>query len=425
MTRLSFEHEWLESDGGDLPEVDATLAQLLIKVGDFVVTEVEHKRSRSVTHRIQVPLYPLAEWIVGNWWFLTSESAILGRESFDQRHSMKSAGYGYVYPDLALSVEGSNTLLTWRSREHTHANIRYLTAGNERIPALAVEEALADFVEAVCERLSDHDINETWLQTEWDAVQASRATPDEREFCTVAGWLGVDPYELSDADSELLIHATRQLSEDLREDALRAVSLSEAGDLVAWIDAARSKPARTFSRERLEAARAELHSTGPAAPPWHAGYKLARDVRALWGLSDAPVGLREVFCDEPPVEELPGAPMNVDGLMNLGDAAVIVTSRRREESRRFLVARAISEYVTGTAAWTLLTAAHTERQQLSRAFAAEFLAPADAIVKRLPARRYLVNEDVVELAEYFQVSTKVIQHQVENHGLATIAAHVA
>ncbi|RJP41607.1 MAG: ImmA/IrrE family metallo-endopeptidase [Phycisphaerales bacterium] len=425
MSTLSFDYEWLEPDGGDGPEVEATFARLRIKVGESVVTEAEHKRSRSVTDRIEVPLYPLAEWIAANWWCLTCESAVLGREWYDRRHSMKSAGYGYVYPDLTLSLEGVNTLLAWKPREHAYANLRYLSAGSERVSTAAIAETLADFIEAVCERLRDQDVRESWLQTEWEAVQTSGGKPDEREFCVVAGWLGLDPYELSDADAESMIHAARQLPAEVKEDTLRSVTLSEARDLAAWIDAARNTPARNVSRSRLEAARNVVHSVVNAEHAWAAGYKLAREVRALWGLSDARACLRDVFCDEPPVEELPGAPVNVDGLVNLGDSAVIVTSKRREESRRFLVARAISELLTGRGTWTLLTSVHTERQQLSRAFAAEFLAPADAIVKRLPARRYLVNEDIVELAEYFQVSTKVIQHQVENHGLATIAAHVA
>lgn len=68
---------------------------------------------------------------------------------------------------------------------------------------------------------------------------------------------------------------------------------------------------------------------------------------------------------------------------------------------------------------TVLSGAITQRQKRNRAFAAELLAPAEAIEKRIGSN--LVNfEDVEEIGREFCVSSYVIAHQIENHGLGTI-----
>ena len=70
---------------------------------------------------------------------------------------------------------------------------------------------------------------------------------------------------------------------------------------------------------------------------------------------------------------------------------------------------------------SLVTNTQTEHQQRNRAFAAEFLAPAEAIRERLPAS-HLSEEDVEDLAQEFRVSGFVVRHQIENHKLAVITA---
>lgn len=67
----------------------------------------------------------------------------------------------------------------------------------------------------------------------------------------------------------------------------------------------------------------------------------------------------------------------------------------------------------------LLTQARSDRQQWSRAFAAEFLAPSAAL--RTKVSRSTVDEDAVdELAAEFGVSSMLIAHQLQNHGIAEI-----
>jgi Zn-dependent peptidase ImmA (M78 family) len=66
-----------------------------------------------------------------------------------------------------------------------------------------------------------------------------------------------------------------------------------------------------------------------------------------------------------------------------------------------------------------VTRTRSERQKRNRAFAAEFLAPADMIREKIAADR-LWEDDLEELGEVFGVSPRVIRHQVINHRLAFV-----
>ena len=55
---------------GVAPELRATWASLRIRAGKTAITRVFDGRSRTVREEIFVPIYPLAEWLATNWWFL-------------------------------------------------------------------------------------------------------------------------------------------------------------------------------------------------------------------------------------------------------------------------------------------------------------------------------------------------------------------
>ena len=70
----------------------------------------------------------------------------------------------------------------------------------------------------------------------------------------------------------------------------------------------------------------------------------------------------------------------------------------------------------------LLSSLETARQAQSRAFAAEFLAPAAALRRKINGGRADV-EQIDDLGNEFGVSDWVIRHQIENHDLAKVAAY--
>src|SRR6266540_3219676 len=90
-------------------------------------------------------------------------------------------------------------------------------------------------------------------------------------------------------------------------------------------------------------------------------------------------------------------------------------------TQRFAQARALWHFLFGRVSDPfLITPAHTDRQRVERAFAAELLAPAAGIRDQLDLTEIeFAFDDIEPIAEHFEVSSMVIQHQIENQILAS------
>ena len=103
------------------------------------------------------------------------------------------------------------------------------------------------------------------------------------------------------------------------------------------------------------------------------------------------------------------------------DSPACMTTPHDESSRRFLLARALGDYLGRSEhGASILSSLATDRQARSRAFAAELLAPAESLRERL-SDHPVPPERVDDLGQEFGVSSLVIRHQIENHHLATFA----
>jgi Zn-dependent peptidase ImmA (M78 family) len=67
----------------------------------------------------------------------------------------------------------------------------------------------------------------------------------------------------------------------------------------------------------------------------------------------------------------------------------------------------------------LLTRVSSDRQKRNRAFAAELLAPADGLRKLLSGSR-IARDEIAEVAAHLRVSEWLVEHQVQNHRIATV-----
>lgn len=422
MSELTLDFNWVDQSDKERPELNATFATLLIQVGDDVVTQVHHKPSQTTRKEVVVPLYCLAEWLVGNWWSLLYEAEVPGRSGFLRRHSAASSPYGYCYPDLRIVSEGSHTRLEWCPYNYHFAGLQFTAGGMHRLPIESVSQVLSDFIEAVDQRLKGMGITGSWMQTEWEVLQHTLGVADEESFCRAAAWLGLDPYELSDERSAQLIDVASTIPLTLREDALRAINPEELQVLTGWLRTAQSRMPHRLTTADLHRLRASVRSKDFQLRPWEVGYALAEQARSSLGLTEKEAASIEDICGgQLPVALVPRSPSNIDGLAQLDGVPLCVTSKSRPESQRFLVARALGYYLRSDCEWALFTTARTEAQQVSRAFAAELLAPARAIKQEVPERGYLLQDDVLDLAARFKVSTHVIEYQIRNHQLANLA----
>ena len=427
MSKLSLDFSWREAPGSSDPAILHTMADLSIRVDDEPVTRVFDRKSRTTRDTVFVSLYPLAEWIAARWWPLLEENLAPQRgdsQSFDERHSLAHAGDGFALPRLTLVPEGESTLLRWEHSSSSYQHVEFLGDGEARVPKADVSEVMSGFVEAVTGRLESFGVADTWLEKEWKALRETDADAEEADFCRMAAYLGLDPFDVADDVGKAIVEVASSLPDSIVEDVFRCASVSTLKSTSDWVlrGIEELRSAR-FTMKDLGAVRKALQPL-PSAAPWEQGYELARQFRRQLDLSEGPLlDLSPILGPNPPLirastPSLPG----LDGLVRRldGKGFSCFTSRTRSESVRFLLARALCLYLEhGDAPLSVLSGAVTQRQKRNRAFAAELLAPAKAIQKRLPSEM-LAAEDIEEVACEFGVSSYVVEHQIVNHHLGTI-----
>lgn len=153
---------------------------------------------------------------------------------------------------------------------------------------------------------------------------------------------------------------------------------------------------------------------------------MARTVRKGLGFHSEPVSnhrLGELFgvTEQALVHGLApmaGVPLSLAVKAEDGDQVTLLFRRESRNGRRFEVARWIADALLSTPQdhWLPATDTKTARQKVQRAFAAEFLAPIDALQTFLGSD--LVDEDRIEEAGgYFGVSPLTVRSHLVNHGL--------
>ena len=383
-----------------------------------------------------LPLYPLAEWFASHWWFLRAEVEApqkYGDLEFVPRHCIASAREGYALPRLFISPVGSYTKLQWKRQRLPRQGVEFLAAGTAHVSTEGFVDAVSELIQRVIARLEEHGLFGTLLQEEWRAVR--EAAPQERDFCRAAAALGEDPYDMTDELAAALKGLAERFPEELFEEFLLVASVDaldrEADDLQtvltdACIQAPILEPFREIREEGLGV------PPGGDLPPWERGCRMADKLRGRLGLQSDPLprgselaaklGLASDATLEDAVSSRPFRAASVDGIMVAGpdQAPRMVLHPRSEAAQRFHLFRGIGEYLGGTTPSSgLLSRANSERQKCNRAFAAEFLAPAEGLRQRVE-RHVLDGEDLEDLADTFGVSQYVIFHQVKNHGIAGV-----
>ena len=434
MPEISFDCEWIDGEGIAGPELAATWASLRIFVRDSSITYILDHREKAVRDSVYVPLYPLAEWLATNWWFLSNEFRNPHKEGdleFARRHSLSANREGYALPKLEVVSSGTSTGLTWKRYLPQWTRVEFLSEGRASIDRLGFMHACAELIDKVIERLNSRAVEDTFLHREWAAIQATEDDEEELKFCEIAAGLGLDPYDLDDPTREAILLLAGELGE-YTEEAVQVLDSSllqiQSAAILSAIEDARKSPLALVNVVDVHLGRQEM-----SARPWDVGYGWARAVRRELDLDGQPLTNMETFADALGVEEgslsqamqsvdkLAGAPL-VDGLVAVNDdrTASFALRHSGEQSRRFSFCRALAEYLTSHESGALVTQSHSERQQRSRAFAAEFLAPSAQLRERVT--RLVINSDEVdELAHEFGVSWLAIKHQLENHGIAQVS----
>lgn len=408
---LTITCDWESASGVRTPELRATWGRLRIMIGDEIVTLVKELESPSqIRESIDAAAYPLAEWLALNWWDLETASHLPTYGGLN----LSGAGEGFPWPSMTLRSDRQQMWVQSLRWNDPNQRVRVLGSVDAMLDADEVRHALSRFIDATVRRLEDCNVTDTLLQEEWASIQSSDT--DEREFAIVAASWGFDPYNISDDDASALLSAADTLGDSaLFADLSRAVPISGLGSADRWVRDALERTAPTRLLKGLGVPLLEPLADVSGSAPWREGYERARRLRNALDLTpERPVAIEELVGLASATTEPPG---NIEALVRIdGDAmgAVVGPGIGPATPRgRFIGARTLARRITAPqTSSSLLTRGSRYTDRFERAFAAEFLAPAEGIEKRLGGD--YSDAALAQVAEKLGVSPRVVEHQVEN-----------
>ncbi|MEZ6113373.1 MAG: hypothetical protein R3C99_20525 [Pirellulaceae bacterium] len=433
-TGLRFEYEWVDPGAARGAELRATWASFALFVADKTATECFDLSCRSVRDRVFIALYPLAEWFADHWWFIRAENESVNSPragTFERRHNIRWAREGFVLPAVSFASLGEHLTVQWQPSDFPDASIRFISWGSELIPARQALESIRQFVNAVVMRLDASGITGTTLHDQWVAIAS--ATAEEQRFCEASARLGVDPYSVDDEFESALMDAASRVRHDLLSDFLSVANAPTLRAQAEEFQAATEAIAEDQdSFDPLEGLRSVAPQVQSFPNPWESGYRFAQQLRQALHVSPWKSRSLDDLAQHLRVENLERCLINeplpwpaIDALVgsNIRQAPKFAIAKPRADSRQYAFCRALFEHLTlPRERFAMVNRLRTERQQMNRAFAAEFLAPWEMLQRDISAST-IGEEEVSELAAEYGVSEFVIRHQLENHQLAQVSEY--
>lgn len=422
-----FDYEWCDDAEPSSDRVSQyTMASVFIKVGDHVVTSLYDRYLKKPRDRVFVPLAHVAEWLAANWWHLWYEAAHVSgeqRPGFLARHDLADAGNGFVLPRLTFVPVGDRIRVKARGWSPKHAPLEFRAECDVMLDRDDLEQEFRSLVGDVIERLRSKRTPFESLESEWRAIESLDL--EEREFCQAVAITGLDPFDLDAPTADRIARIWNQMDPAIREEALGAAPEHSLDAIKNWSDRCLESAKQGQSGKDWQTVRRAVRRGGAGADlPWQHGYHDARAVRGELAAEPGGFDFDEggrlgIWSGE---EESPSPRLH--GCVS-ADSPSCVVVRKPKTGKRFLLARALGDYIgREKPAPAILGSLDTARQARSRAFAAEFLAPAAWLRTQVRGADLVDEEAVDELAADLNVSSWVVRHQIRNHGVAEIASPV-
>jgi len=406
---MNISAEFLAPGANASVEEANTVARLKICVGRSIATDLRKAGEQQIVDHIVMPVYPLAESIAFRWWQI-----LYGR---GRKVSMRALRSGFVMPDITLTGIGNDQIeITCKPFAYENPNIQFVSLDEEKQSINEVQDQLLTFLMSVLDQLGERKVAGSLLSAQFEKIEASLDDDDELEFCRAAGAFDVDPYTADDRVAGLIEDAARLFDSDGLEEFLAGSKLNSAIGSIEWLRDAEHRLGEMTELPGVEDLRGFLNFRRRAAAPWTEGYASARKARHRLGLQstdtiESVANLSKLLGNKN-FKTAPRSPSSLKGASHVipGHAHVIVGSAG-PESELFTVARTVGDALHfGTDHYSPVTGqVGTYRQQLGRAFAAEFLAPVESILEMQETGR-----DDEQIAHHFGVSEWLIHHQFEN-----------
>ncbi|MGA2259423.1 MAG: hypothetical protein ABSG53_32515 [Thermoguttaceae bacterium] len=330
-----------------------------------------------------------------------------------------------MLPALYLFHDGQSLRAEWQSDiPGSMPNMpgEFIADGTEQLEADFTQESLATFVNDCLNRVARVTDSRVYqLAEQWKAIQG--ADVEEQHFCTLAGRMGIDPYDDREMTEELVRFLEQANAEDpLVRDLTEVAHHEFVVEQWSWLT-------RVVAELGLGPNPVDLPFDIPSrglSPPLF-GYELASKVRAQARISPvSPLDSVEAVAPYATGKTLrfedrnhaPGEGIRAIVGRSAGDIVCAGPTPPRADSKRFLIARSLYHAIVTThTSQRLVTAAYSWEQKASRAFAAELLAPRQALAQRISTSG--ADSGAIEtLSREFDTSTIVIENQLENAGIS-------
>jgi hypothetical protein len=428
-----FEVRWPETPtgGGDVL-LDASVGRLSIGIQDVSVTAFQSDKG-DVGTELTIPLYNVAEWIASNWWPLLFEprkTDLIDQADDDagyrSRHWLGYARDGFALPDLWFYPLGEEIEVSAYLRYLRFARLHFLNKASANVPTHVVRGALSNFVEEVLQRLDAAGFRDTKTHEFWNRIRETDL--DAQEYCRLIGSLGLSPYEEHPEIDRIIDLLTAQTPVSVVSDLFEASEDSNLPSLAKLTQQVWEALAKAPEINIGPLAEIDLPDV-PGAAPWQLGKQAARKVRTSLGIgSTDPWGGHAFFdklridpstadvstLESPTAARLSGGMQRADLIMHMALADSHLPRRRFAAARGAFLgwsSEAISSH--------LITSARTRKQQASRAFAAEMLAPFEYIRTRAGGAAISMFR-VEEIADELEVSPAVVRWQAHDNNLHVV-----
>lgn len=402
--------EWLPRGRNAAAEEAATVARIRILIGNRSATDMRAPGQLKLVDHTIAPAYPLAEALAFRWWALA-----YGRGRTTRLRFLRA---GFALPDISITGIGNGSIEV-RCEPFIYENpqVEFVTKAFESVTISNFENDMKGFVDCVLTHLREENVDETPLSSRWSKVMATLIDPEERAFCKAAGTLDVDPYTCGDDVAAFIDAASSKFEPDDLEEFLAGVRPETGRSAIDWLTQAEQTPGDWSLLPAIDDCRREVGFRRSAIPPWTTGYASARKVRRRLHLSDTePVGGLAALASRLGNPLFHATERSTTGLRGVshvqsGKPRAIVGGGVHPASLLFTVARTFGDAIHfgGPRRSPVTDQMGTYRQQLGRAFAAEFLAPVSSVLDMTKR-----GDRIEDIAANFGVSEYVVSHQIEN-----------
>ncbi|HEV7369492.1 MAG TPA: hypothetical protein VGO20_10355 [Arenibaculum sp.] len=388
-------------DGDESVEIPAKISVVFRKNGAQSPTVVT----------ADADLNAVAERLLSHWWRL------LYRRDDPFSLLPTFAGKSPSKNSILVKSWGKHIELTSSPISENSRSSVYLT-NTDDFAGQAMDFIVQTAVRIFHEKRRFHTKVESFLNRIKDVLEQ----PEEISFCRAAGALGLSPHATGDAVARSIRVLVNFIAdEDPRLDFASSIHPDRLPEALDWI-ASKTDDGNTKNhleglpdlRHRINEERRE---PAPGDRPWLIGTETAKRTRQLLGLGeDRALGtlasLVQQFGGRRDFESSTFIEGRLRGWCAVRNSAPVVVARQEDmEATTFIVGRAIGDYLIFGERDAPVADMYTDRQAAGRAFAAEFLAPAEGVLR-------MINEEdmsMSDVARHYGAKMGVIKKQYYNN----------